>query len=91
MKTTNLLYETYSFIGTLVVTRIQGGILIPDTNMLDMGSNTNFILSTGFESSSVKTIFTINGSFKTSVSSLLTSGSKIENLLNNSSLLLGLI
>jgi hypothetical protein len=74
---------TTNNITSLNATRINGRtqILIGDADYI--GAALFFISTTGTDSSATKTVYTVNGVYQLSVSSLVASGSKIELIFDN--------
>lgn len=80
---TNFIYDPSTL--TLKAQRLTGALQIA-TGSEYIGATGYFISTTGTDSSAVKTVYTINGAYVLSVSSLAASGSKIELIFDNNNL-----
>ena len=80
ITTANIIIDNVT---SLNATRMNGTtqILIGDADYI--GASLFFISTTGTDSSATKTVYTVNGVYQLSVSSLVASGSKIELIFDN--------
>jgi hypothetical protein len=82
-SSTNFIYDPSTL--TLKSQRLTGALQIA-TGSEHIGATGYFISTTGTDSSAVKTVYTINGAYVLSVSSLAATGSKIELIFDNNNL-----
>ena len=68
---------------SLNATRINGPTQILMGDAYYIGASLFFISTTGTDSSTTKTVYTVNGVYQLAVSSLVASGSKIELIFDN--------